>query len=208
MNSYIQQCSCFFQWLESPRQAVSHHAMLTMQIWLTICPFTRPSERLTGLDNGLRHDVHTLEKDNIDAILHMNCPCNATELCMFIGYMNNYCTCCRFVHISLSQIDLRFDNILHGQTQCRKHLYNAFACDCKSIACPNHNNGSAYTPRRKAGCLLLLQSDDFTSKAILYWNSEYFPSQLLSKNVEVCSSNDIHIFMRHSWCGWVVRPTP
>jgi hypothetical protein len=127
----------------------------------------------------------------------MNCPCNATELCMFIGYINNYCTCRRFAHISLNRIDPWFDILLHGQTKWRKHLYNAFAHGCKSIACSNYNNGSAYTPRRKAGCLLLLQSDDVTSKAILYWNSEYFPSQLLSKNVEVCSSKDIHVFMRH-----------
>ncbi len=90
----------FFQWLESPRQDVSHHVMLTMQNGFTICPFTRPSERLTGLDNGLCHDVYTLEKENIDAILHMDWPCYATELCMFIGYVNYYCTCCRFAHIS------------------------------------------------------------------------------------------------------------
>ncbi|KAL7483037.1 hypothetical protein ACHAW6_008686 [Cyclotella cf. meneghiniana] len=30
-----------------------------------------------------------LEK-KIEAILHMDCPCNATELCMFIGYINYY----------------------------------------------------------------------------------------------------------------------
>jgi hypothetical protein len=138
--------------------------MLTTQKWLTICPFTTPSEILTGLDNGLCHNVHTLEKDDIDAILHMNCPCNATELCMFIGYVNNYCTCCRVVHISLNRIDPQFDILLHGQTKCGKHLYNAFAHGCKSIACPTHN-GSLYTPRRKAGCLLLLQSDDVTSQS-------------------------------------------
>ncbi len=27
----------------------------------------------------------------IDAILCMDCPCNATELCMIIGYINYYC---------------------------------------------------------------------------------------------------------------------
>jgi hypothetical protein len=30
-------------------------------------------------------------KRKIDAILHMDCPCNATELCMFIGCVNYYC---------------------------------------------------------------------------------------------------------------------
>ncbi len=93
----------FFQWLESPHQDVSHHVMLTTQNGFTICPFTRPSERLTGLDNGLHHDVYTLEKENIDVILHMDWPCNATELwCMFIGYVNYYCICRRVTHISLN----------------------------------------------------------------------------------------------------------
>jgi hypothetical protein len=30
-------------------------------------------------------------KKEIDAILHMDCPCNATELRMFIGCVNYYC---------------------------------------------------------------------------------------------------------------------
>jgi hypothetical protein len=29
-------------------------------------------------------------KKKIDTILHMDCPCNATELCMFIGCVKNY----------------------------------------------------------------------------------------------------------------------
>jgi hypothetical protein len=40
-----------------------------------------PSEKLTGLDNGLCLNDYTLEKENIDAILHTDQPCNATELC-------------------------------------------------------------------------------------------------------------------------------
>ncbi len=124
----------------------NHHVKLLATIlrWLhkngfTFGPFTRLSEKLTGLDNDLRHDVYTLEKENIDAILHMDWPCNATELCMFIGYVNYYCTCRRVAHMSLNRIDLQFDNLLHGQTKCRKPLYNAFAYGYKSIACPNHN---------------------------------------------------------------------
>ncbi len=124
----------------------NHHVKLlaTILCWLckngfTIGPLTRPSERLTGLDNGLHHDVYTLEKENIDAILCMNWSRNATELYMFIGYVNYCHICCRFAHISLNQIDLRFDNLLHRKTKCRKHLYNVFAHGCKSIACPDHN---------------------------------------------------------------------
>ncbi len=84
-------------------------------------------------------NVYTLENKYIDAILHMDWPCNATELCIFIGYVNFCCTCCRVAHISLNRIDPWFDNLLHGQANCRKHLYNALAYDCKSIACPDHN---------------------------------------------------------------------
>ncbi len=139
MNSYKQWCWCFFHWLESPCQAVSHHFTLTMQNGFTIGPFTWLSEKLTGLDNGLCHDVYTLEKENINAILHMDWPCNATELCIFIGYINYYCTCSRVAHISLNRIDQQFDNLLHEQTKCRKHLYNSFAYGYKSIACSDHN---------------------------------------------------------------------
>ncbi len=62
MNSYIQWCWCFFHWLESPHQAVSHHFMLTTQNGFIIGPFTGPSEKLTGLDNGLHQEVSYLGK--------------------------------------------------------------------------------------------------------------------------------------------------
>ncbi len=113
MKSYIKWCWCPFS------SDSNHHVKLlaTMLCWLrknglTIGPFPRPSERLTGLDNGLHHDVYTLEKENIDVILHMDWPCNATELCMFIGYVNYYRTCRRVAHISLNLINPRFDNLL------------------------------------------------------------------------------------------------
>jgi hypothetical protein len=113
--------------------------MLTMQNGFIIGPFTWLSEKLTGFDNDLCHNVYTLEKENINAIIHMDGPCNATELCMFIGYIYHYCTCRRVAHISLNWIDLQFDNLVHEETKCRKHLYNAFAYGYKSIACPDHN---------------------------------------------------------------------
>ncbi len=152
------------------------------------CPFTWLSERLTGLDNDLRHDDYTLEKENIDAILHMDWPCNATELCMFIGYINYYRTCCRVAHISLNRIDPWFDNLLHGQTKCRKHLYKTLAYDCKSTACPDHNkwfsihtNASNFqlgTCIIQEGRLVAYFSCDWQchSKIILHWNSKFFPS--------------------------------
>ena len=173
----------------------NHHVKLLATIlrWLrkngfTICPFTRLSERLTGLDNGLlHHNVYTLEKDNISAILHMDQPCNATEMCMFIGYVNYYCTCRRVVHISLNWNDPRFDNILYGQTKCRKHLYNAFAYGYKSIACSDHNKWFSIhtnTSDFQLGMCIIQEgrpvayfSFDWQchSKIGLHWNSKYFP---------------------------------
>ncbi len=131
----------------------NHHVKLLATIlhWLqkngfTIGPFSWLSERLTGLDNGLRHDVYTFEKENIDAIVLTHWPCNATELCMFIGYVNYYRICRRVAYISVTQIGLQFDNLLHGQTKCRKNMYNAFTHGCKSIAYPAIINCSSYTP--------------------------------------------------------------
>jgi hypothetical protein len=46
--------------------------LTTQKNGFTIGPFTQPSEKLTGLDNGIRHNVYTLEKENINAILHMD----------------------------------------------------------------------------------------------------------------------------------------
>ncbi len=114
IKSYIKWCWCPF----SSDWNYHINLLATILRWLrkngfTIGPFTW---RLTGLDNGLRHNVITLEKENINAILYMGWPCNATELCMFIGYVN-YCR--RVAHISLNRIDPRFDNLFHGQTKCR-----------------------------------------------------------------------------------------
>ncbi len=140
----------------------------------------------------------------------MDWPCNATELCMFIGCINYYRLCRRVVHISLNRIDLRFDNLLHGQTKRRKHLYNAFAHGCNSIAFPNHNKmvqhthqrlwlsvRNVYHPRRKAGCLLLLQSDNVIAKVYCIRTVNTFHHSYSQKIFEACSSKNIHVFMGH-----------
>ncbi len=102
----------------------NHHVKLlaTILCWLrkigfTIGPFTWPSEILTGLDNGLCHDVYTLEKVNINAILHMDWLCSATDLCIFIGCLNYYRTCRRVAHILLNGMDPWFDNLFYGKTK-------------------------------------------------------------------------------------------
>ncbi len=153
MKSYIKWWWCPFS-SDWNRQV---KLLATMLCWLrkngfTIRPFARPLERLTGLDNGLRHDVYTLEKENIDAILHMDWPCNATELCMLIGYVNYYCTCPRVAHISLN---LKWFRILTNVSDFQLgtciiqegRLVAYFSCNWQSH-----------------------------SKIILHWNSKHFPS--------------------------------
>jgi hypothetical protein len=125
----------------------NHHAKLLATI---LCWLRKMALSLAQSHGGQRNWLawimaytkrfNTVEKENIDAILHMDWPCNATELCMFIGYVNYYCTCCRATHKPLNQVDPWFDNLLHEQTKGRKHFYNVFAYHgYKSIAFPDHD---------------------------------------------------------------------
>jgi hypothetical protein len=178
----------FFQWLESPPQAVSHHFTLTTQ-WLYHWPIHTTVRETDWLGYWLTPRGLILWKNKINAILHMDWPCNAIELCILIGYVNYYHTCHRVAHISSNRIDPMFDNLLHGQTKCRKHLYNAFAYDCKSIACPDHTKWFSIHTNASDFQLGMCVSSKIEgrlptslaiwwchSKIILHWNSKYFPS--------------------------------
>ncbi len=188
MKSCIQWCWCLFHWLESPHQAVSHHFMLTMQKWLYHWPIHTAVREIDWLGLWLTPRGLISWKKKINAIFHMDWSCNATELCMFIGYVNYYCTCRRVAHISLNRIDPRFDNLLHGHTKCRKHLYNVFAHGCKSIGCPDHNNWfSIHTNASdfQLGTCIIQEGRPAAyfscnwqchSKIVLHWNSKYFPT--------------------------------
>ncbi len=103
MKSYIKWCWCPFSsdW--------NHHVKMlaTMLCWLRkmALPFAYSQGRQRDwLDWIMAYAMMFIlyKKENIDAILHMDWPCNATELCMFIGYVNYYCTCRRVAHISLN----------------------------------------------------------------------------------------------------------
>jgi hypothetical protein len=94
MKSYIKWCWCPFssEW--------NHHIKLLATIlrWLrkngfTIGLFTWPSEKLTGLDNGLRHNVNTLEKEHQCHTPHgLTLQCHRTVhvhwLCNLLSYMS------------------------------------------------------------------------------------------------------------------------
>ena len=98
------------------------------------------SEKLTGLDIGLNHKVYTLEKEHW-CHTQMDWPCNATELCMFIGCVNYYHdmlpSCAHILKPLTDQSGLTtyFIDRPNAKGICK----NAFAYGCKSIACPNHS---------------------------------------------------------------------
>jgi hypothetical protein len=89
-------------------------------------------------------------KKKIDAILHMDCPHNATELHMFIGCMNYYCeiwpSCAHILKPLTDQSGLKKKDPINWTDKMQKafdqmHLLlvaNALA------AYPNHKIGSIY----------------------------------------------------------------
>jgi hypothetical protein len=127
-NHILNDVGAFFQWLESPRQAVSHHFMLTTQKMALPLAHSHSRQR-NWLARIMAYPTMLIPwKKKIDAILHMNYPCNATELYMFVGYVNCYPTCRRVAHISLNRIDPRFDNLFHRKTKCKCIFKNQNVC--------------------------------------------------------------------------------
>ncbi len=104
MNSYTWWCWCFLQWLESPGQAVSHHFTSTMQKWLCHQPtqvwMGRQRKWLAWILAYTKR-FNALEKED-QCHTPMDWPCNATELCIFIGCVTIIVTRCQVVHISLN----------------------------------------------------------------------------------------------------------
>jgi hypothetical protein len=70
-------------------------------------------------------------KKKIDAILHMDRPCNATELRIFIGCVNYYCdmwpSCALILKPLTDQPSLKRKLLLNGQMECKKRLTK---CTC------------------------------------------------------------------------------
>ncbi len=70
-------------------------------------------------------------KKNINAILHMDQPCNATDLCMFIGCTNYYCDMsprCRHILKPLtdqSGLTTYFMDKWNAKRICKMHLLMA-----------------------------------------------------------------------------------
>jgi hypothetical protein len=99
------------------------------------------SEKLTSLDIGLHHKAYTLEKEH-QCHTPMDQLCNATELCIFIGYVNFYYdmlpNCAHILKPLIDQASLTtyFIDRQNAKGICKMHLLmaaNAFA------ACPNHS---------------------------------------------------------------------
>jgi hypothetical protein len=61
-----------------------------MALLLTYLSVNGPSRKIDWLHYSLTPRRLKPWKKRIDAVLHMDCPCNATELRMFIGCINYY----------------------------------------------------------------------------------------------------------------------
>jgi hypothetical protein len=128
-------------------------------------------------------------KKKIDAILHMDHPCNATELHMFIGCVNYYCdmwpSCAHILKPLTDQSGLKkrapiklTDNMQQAFDKMRLLMAANDLADY-----PNHNKwfdvytdasdfqlGACITQKRKASCLFLTKAEKISAK--LYNNGK------------------------------------
>ncbi len=111
-----------------------------MALPLTHSSVNGPSERLTGLDYGLHHKVYTLEIEDWchtphGSTLQRHRTVHVHWLRKLLSYMLPDHT-----HILIPLMDRSsLTTFFMDRQNAKKHLYNAFAYDCKSIACPDHN---------------------------------------------------------------------
>jgi hypothetical protein len=152
-------------------------------------------------------------KKKIDTILHMDHPCNNTELRMFIGCLNYYHDMWpNHAHIL---------NPLTDQSGLKKRALIKWTDDMQQAfdkmrlltaadtlaAYPNHNKRfDVYTDAsdfQLGACIIqegrpvayFLQKLTKYQQIIQQWKRKCFPSLQLSKNFEVCSSVQTFIFL-------------
>ncbi len=121
-------CWCFLQWLGSPWQSLSHNFTLISKNGFTINPLKCEwaVKETDWLGYWLTPWGLKPWKKKIDAILHMDHPCNAMELHMFIGCVNYYCDMwpsCAHI-LKCWQIDPVWKRKLlwNGQMKCKRRL--------------------------------------------------------------------------------------
>jgi hypothetical protein len=122
-------------------------------------------------------------KKKIDAMLHMDCPCNTTELRMFIGCINYYCVmrpsdACILKPLT-DQSSLKKKAPIKWTDEMQKAFekMSLLMADNVLAAHPNHNKRfnvyadasdfqlwACFFPKRKAGCLLLAKADKVSAK--------------------------------------------
>jgi hypothetical protein len=114
-----------------------------MALPLTHLNVNQLSKKQTGLVLAYTMRFKTLEK--FDAIIHMDCPCNATELCMFIGCMNYnhdmWPNCAQILKPLMDQSSLKKKAPINRTDQMQKafnKMHLLIAADALT-AYPNHN---------------------------------------------------------------------
>jgi hypothetical protein len=127
-NVYINDVSTFSSdW--------NHHVNLLATIlhqlcknWFTINPLKCEwaIKETDWLDYWLTPQGLKPQKKKIDAIFHMDCPCNTTELCMFIGCVNYYSdmwSSHAYIFQPLTdQSGLKKKLLLNRQVKCKRRL--------------------------------------------------------------------------------------
>jgi hypothetical protein len=154
-----------------------------------------------------------LEKED-NAILHMDHPCNATELSMFIGCINYYRdmspSCAHILKPLTDQSGLKKKLLLNGLMKCKKRLTKRAFANALA-AYPNHNKRfNVYTDASvfQLGGIIgegrpvayFLQKLTKSQQNYITGNRKSFPSLQLSKNFEVCSSVRTFMFL------WIIKP--
>jgi hypothetical protein len=144
-------------------------------------------------------------KKKIHAILHMNCPCNATELHILIGCVNYYgdmwLSCTHILKPLMDQSGLKKKAPIKWTDEMQKELdkmHLLMAADALATY-PDHNKQcNVYTDAsdfQLGACIIqerrpvayFLQKLTKSQQTIPPWKRKCFPPLQLSKNFKICS---------------------
>jgi hypothetical protein len=152
----------------------------------------------------------------MDAILHMDSPCNATELCMFIGCVNYYCDMWLSRAHILKPLTDQSGLKMKASIKWTDEMQKAFDKMCLLMAAnalaayPDHNTqfgiyidasdfhlGACIIQEGRLGAYFSCKLTNF-SKTQPPWKKKCFPLLQLSKKIGgMLLVADIHLFTNH-----------